>query len=161
MSDQGADKGEQKAVDVTAPTRIEDTRQQELLPPADLLRRVLEIEQQRIDSTNRRTDVALQAVKASDESDRRQFEYQMEKLHSEERAGVRRDSLAKIVVSGAGVFSAGVVVLFLGMAFFGTAQQSDIAMKILGTLAIGGGGYGVISGLTNLVRRLLRNSGVP
>ncbi|HUB15784.1 MAG TPA: hypothetical protein VMB34_27810, partial [Acetobacteraceae bacterium] len=124
--------------------------------PGDLLRRVLEVEQQRIESTNRRTDVALQAVKASDESDRRQFEFQMEKLHTDERSGLRRDGLAKTVVLGIGAFGGIVVSLFLGMAFFGSAAQSAMALDILGKLAVGGGGYGIIAGIINLVRRLLR-----
>ena len=119
---------------------IPDERQEELLP-GDLLRRVLDVERQRIDSTNRRTDVALQAVKASDESDRRQFEFQMEKLHSDERSGVRRDGLARTVVCGVGLFGALVIMLFLGMAFFGTPQQSEIAMNILGKLAVAGRSY--------------------
>ena len=85
----------------------------------------------------------------------------MEKLHSDDRASIRRDGLAKVVVVGLGIFGVGVVVLFLVMAFFGSPTQSQIALDILGKLAIGGGGYGVIAGLVNFTRRLLRNPGAP
>jgi len=85
----------------------------------------------------------------------------MEKLHSDDRASVRRDGLAKVVVVGLGVFGVCVVILFLAMAFFGSPTQSQIALDILGKLAIGGGGYGIIAGLVNFARRILRNPGTP
>jgi hypothetical protein len=154
MSDDGAEP--QREVSTTIPGHVEDGRQQELLPPADLLQRVLEVERQRIDSTNRRTDVVLQAVKASDESDRRQFEFQLEKLRSDERMRTRRDNLAKVVVLGGGAFSLCVGVLFLYMAFFGAPEQSATALNLIEKIAIGGGGYGIIAGIITGVRRLLR-----
>ncbi len=133
---------------------MDDSRQQELLP-GDLLQRVLEVERQRIDSTNRRTDVVLQAVKASDESDRRQFEFQMEKLRSDERVRNERDGLAKAVVFGGGFFGACVGTLFLFMVFFGTHEQSSTALSLIEKIAIGGGGYGIIAGIITAIRRLL------
>ncbi len=145
-------------LDPAQPSSNQGEKQRDLFP-GTLLQQALDVERQRIDSANRRTDVALQAVKASDESDRRQFEFQMEKLRSDDRASIRRDGLAKVVVCGLGVFGVCVIVLFLIMTFFGTLGQSQIALNILGKLAVGGGGYGIIAGLVNLARRLLRNPG--
>jgi len=68
--------------------------QQELFPAAAFL----QIERQRIDSYNRRSEVASQAVAASNEANKRQFEYQMAKLAAEESASKRKDVLATIVV---------------------------------------------------------------
>jgi hypothetical protein len=47
------------------------------------------------------------------------------------------------------------------MAFFGETSQRDTALTILVDLAIGGGGYGVIAGLVNLVDRLSRGGHPP
>lgn len=160
MSDDGEKPAEQVPASIETARDTANGRQADLFPSA-LFQQALNVERQRIDSANRRTEVALQAVKASDESDRRQFEFQMEKLHTDDRASLRRDGLAKAVVIGVGIFGAAVVALFLIMAFFGSPTQGQIALDILSKLAIGGGGYGIIAGLVNLVRRLLRNPGTP
>ena len=122
----------------------------------ETLSQMLEIEKARIDSTNRRTEVAKQAIDASNESDKRQFDYQMAKLKSEDDAGQRRDNLAKWVVGCVGIFVGAITLLFLWMAFFGDPGQRSMAMQILTTLAIGGGGYGIVTGLIQLIRRLMR-----
>jgi hypothetical protein len=127
--------------------------QQELFPAAAFL----QIERQRIDSYNRRSEVASQAVAASNEANKRQFEYQMAKLAAEESASKRKDVLARIVVIGLGIFGVILASLFLIMAFFGNAAQSTIALQILKVLGVGGGGYGIISGLASLIRRLTHN----
>jgi hypothetical protein len=56
-----------------------------------------------------------------------------------------------------GSFVAVVTGLFLLMAFFGNAAQSAIALEILKVLAVGGGGYGLISGLAGFIRRLMQS----
>jgi hypothetical protein len=48
--------------------------------------------------------------------------------------------------------------LITAMAFFGHPHQSDIAAGVLTTLAIGGGGYGLISGFLGLIRHLMRDT---
>ncbi len=101
--------------------------------------------------------MASQAVSASNEADKRQFEFQMAKLSSEDSATKRRDNLARTVVIGVGIGGFAVVGLFLGMAFFGSPAQSQIALNILKVGAVGGGGYGIINGLVSLVRRLMRS----
>ncbi len=80
----------------------------------------------------------------------------MAKLGVEDSASKRRDDFTKLIVVAFGAFVAVVVGLFLFMAFFGNAAQSAIALEILRVLAVGGGGYGVISGLAGFIRRLMQ-----
>ena len=56
-------------------------------PPmtTEIIKDLIKIEQERIRSQDRRTEVALKAVEASDASDKRQFEYHTQRLQSEER----------------------------------------------------------------------------
>ena len=56
---------------------------------------LFEIERQRVDSNNRRTEVALKVIAASEASDERQFQYHVEKLRqgSQDRNERRRSAL--------------------------------------------------------------------
>jgi hypothetical protein len=146
-------KGVENPPAVIEPAARGNSGQEELFPAAAFL----QIERQRIDSYNRRTEVASQAVAANNEADKRQFDFQMAKLSSEDAASKRKDSLAQVVVIGLGLFGIAVIALFLVMAFFGSPAQSAIALQILKVLGVGSGGYGVISGLTGLIKRLMQN----
>ena len=64
---------------------------------------LVELEKQRIDSHNRRTDVARYAIEMNDASDKRQFEYRMARLATEESKSVRRHGLARNVAIGGGL----------------------------------------------------------
>ncbi len=81
----------------------------------------------------------------------------MAKLAAEDSASKRKDDLARIVIFAFGSFVAVVASLFLYMAFFGNAAQSSTALEILKVLAVGGGGYGLISGLAGFIRRLMQS----
>ncbi len=81
----------------------------------------------------------------------------MAKLAVEDSASKRRDDFTRLVVMAFGSFVAVVTGLFLLMAFFGNAAQSAIALEILKVLAVGGGGYGLISGLAGFIRRLMQS----
>jgi hypothetical protein len=126
------------------------------LPPA--LQSLLALEQQRIESTNRRTDVARYAIETSDLSDKRQFEYQMAKLNADSDHRARNYTLAKTVILGTSVGAVCVGGLLLWMAFFGTPSQSAIAIDILKYLGAGVGGYGAIHGVVRGFSRLLRGT---
>lgn len=117
----------------------------------------LQIERERIDSQNRRTQVASQAGAASNDAVKRHLEFEMAKLAAEDSASKRKDNLARIVIFAFGSFVAVVASLFLYMAFFGNSAQSAIAIEILKVLAVGGGGYGLISGLAGFIRRLMQS----
>ncbi len=118
-------------------------------------------ERELIESYNRRTDVARQAVLATAEADRLQYEFEMARLAANERDAKRRDALARLLIWLAGLAGAIVGGLIICMAFFGNPRQSDIAAGILKTLAIGGGGYGLISAFLGLIRRLMRDTVAP
>jgi len=81
----------------------------------------------------------------------------MAKLAAEEAAARRRDILARTLAIGLGLFGVVVASFFLVMAFFGNAAQSATALQILKVLGVGGGGYGIISGVASLFRRLMQN----
>jgi len=149
-----------KAPEILPPDKPSDKngRQQDLFP-ADTLQQMLNIEQQRIESINRRTDVALQAVKASDESDRRQFEFQMAKLDRDAEADKRRHGLAKMVTLWFGVIAVAVLSLFVYLMFFGSAGQSEIALQFLSTLAKGAAGFGIGTAVLNILQKAMRGSG--
>lgn len=89
-------------------------------------KQLIELERQRVDSNNRRTDVAVKAIAASDASDKRQYEYHVEKLRrgSEERKA-RHGSAIKFVWA---VFALAVVsgAFVVGMLFFGDGVVRSI-----------------------------------
>ena len=113
-------------------------------PPmtGEILKDLLKIEQERIRSQDRRTEVALRFVEASDASDKRQFEYHMQRLQSEERQAKARVSLGLKVVIGIGGVVLAILVISFYMLFFGTLTQTDYAEKLLTWFfaALGGGG---------------------
>jgi hypothetical protein len=57
---------------------------------------LVDLERQRIDSFNRRTDVVRYAIETNDAADRRQYEYQMAELEADTAASRCRHSLSKI-----------------------------------------------------------------
>jgi len=132
-----------------------DPRQQRLelpLPPA--LQSLVELERQRIESFNRRTEVVRYAIETNDAADKRQYEYQMAKLAADTSAATRRHALMRTVTYTGGAISIITTGFLLGMTFLGNAQQSALALEALKVIMIGGGGYGVINGLITGVRRL-------
>jgi hypothetical protein len=111
VSDQHSSTPEESTPPVPTPSR-----QTELtLPPA--LQSLIDLERQRIDSNNRRTEVTRYAIETNDAADQRQFDFQMAKLRSEDHNNERRHSLAANISIYAGVASAVILALLLGMAF--------------------------------------------
>lgn len=123
-------------------------------PPA--LRSLIELERERIDSANRRTEVVRFAIESNDASDKRQFEFRMAELEAGRASSARRHTLAqKVVFSATGI---GVVILALlfGMAFFGNPDQSAVAIKILEVSGVGIGGYGLIGAVVRATSQLFK-----
>jgi hypothetical protein len=116
-----------------------------------------ELEKQRIDSYNRRTEVARYAIEMNDGADKRQFDYRMAELDAGRSSSERRHMLAKNVAFGVGAVSVVVVALLLVMAFFGTAAQSAMAIQIFIILGIGIGGYGAIEAVVRSIARLFKD----
>lgn len=157
MSDDPGDsgKGDSGKEVVTSSQTITDPRQQGLnlpLPPA--LQSLVDLERQRIESFNKRTEVVRYAIETNDAADRRQYDYQMAKLNAETNAATRRHALLRWLTIGGGT----VVTVFVGtllvVSLWGTPGQSDIALTILKVLGTGLGGYGLINGAQALIRRL-------
>ena len=120
-----------------------------------LLPRTVETEQRRIDIQKQRAEVALRVVEAADAADKRQYDYGVKQLESNERIAKARLSLAAYIAIGMAVT---IVVLFstvFGILVFGSDQQADRVQGILPWIfaALGGGGlfYAVQCGLRWLI----------
>jgi hypothetical protein len=108
------------------------------------IREILDLERQRVASTNRRTDVALRAIEAGDASDKRQYEYHVEKMRQNSK--VRTDhnrSIFKLLWAVFGSIGiAGALVFW--MLYFGTEIQREVSVSILRNIGTGLGGAGVL-----------------
>ena len=133
---------------------IDDNRQADMGFPPEL-RELIAVERERIDSTNRRTDVAKYAIEMSDASDKRQFEFQMAQLRSQTDGSRQRFILACGIAISVSVLAVVFGGALLWMAFFGTPSQTEAASAILKTLGIGAGGYGVIGGAIRGIKAML------
>lgn len=69
-------------------------------PDSVALSRIVEIEQRRIDSRNRQAEVMLRLI-AADAADKRQYDYGVKQLESNERVAKARLSLAAYIAIGA------------------------------------------------------------
>jgi len=120
------------------------------------LRMLVDLEKQRIDSYNRRTDVARYAIEMNDAADKRQFEYRMAELDAGKTSSQRRHTLAKNIAIGAGFGGGAIIALLLIMAFFGSSSQSAMAIQIFIILGIGVGGYGAIEAVVRAISKLFK-----
>ncbi len=113
-----------------------------------------DVEQKRIESQDRRTAVASQAIEATNVADQRQYDYHVEKLRRDDED---RKNRHKSGVNFAWAFIAAVVFigLFFTMIFFGNDTQQTIATEILRTIGTGLGGFGICWFLLSGFRRML------
>jgi hypothetical protein len=116
------------------------------------------LERERIESTNRRTEVARLFIETSDTSDKRQFDYRMAKLTADSESDRRNHGLARTVTFIASGFGIAVLALLLVMSFFGNQEQSERAIQVLMVLGIGTGGYGLIEGISRGIGKLFRGN---
>ncbi len=121
----------------------------------EVLKKLISVEQERIESANRRTDVARQMIEANSAADKRQYEYHMARLKSLDEDRLRRHGIAKIIYVGGGSFLCFIVIFLFGVTFFGSSAQSSLALDILKILGVGAGGYGIGAGLIGGVKKLL------
>ena len=123
----------------------------------DAFGELVALERQRIDSTNRRTDIALKAIEVSDAADKRQYDYHVERLrkNSTERSDKRRATLRMMWAGGV---SASLLIAFIMlMLFFGADAQRDTALTLLRTVSTAVGGAGIVWLLKSLFERLMRD----
>ena len=127
-SDQGEQPGSQELV--------EATRNGEVFNPdqVDWVQQALEVERQRIQSNDKRTEMLNAAISATDASDERQFEYFSKKLDLEDT----RDNRVLTITSRLLWAALGVSVVFAGVvlwtALFGPEVQAARAEKLLDVL---------------------------
>ena len=125
------------------------------IPPA--LQSLINLERERIESADRRTEVARLFIDTSDTSDKRQFDYRMAKLSADDESDRRNHGLARIVTFIASGLGIAVLALLLVMAFFGSKEQSETAIQVLKVLGIGAGGYGFIEGIIRGIGKLFQD----
>jgi hypothetical protein len=128
MATLGENDKENKNSDLPAKVPGNAPEQLELFDP---IRAMLAIERERIDSMNRRTEIAREAIQLSDVADKRQFDYRMEDLRTRDESDQRRHALASRVLWGGGIVCTFVLLGFLGMAFFAPPDKSALALEFL------------------------------
>ena len=134
----------------TEPVKGELVPEGEFFPEA-----LIALERDRIDSFNRRTEVARRAVDANEAADQRQFSFHMEKLSrdSDDRDDRRVTGFRMLwVFIGVVVLAGG---FMLAMAFFGDENQKQVAIDLVRTIANGVAGFGVIWAIINAFKRLI------
>lgn len=106
------------------------------------IERLFDIEQRRIESQNRRWDVASQVIEAADAADKRQHELGLKQLESNERIEKSRLALASKVAIGVGGLVVVTLAVILYMVFFGSNTQAVAARQLITWIftALGGGG---------------------
>lgn len=124
-----------------------------------LVREMLDLERQRIASQDKKTDTARLFIEAQDASDRRQFDFSMDKLNRDDSHRKERHKLLEKVIYVGGAVTILVLFSLLGFMFFGSPFQSGLALGALKTLFVGGAGYGLISGIVSATKKLLYNGG--
>lgn len=147
------------------PGHPKDNLEQGELFPSELAKRVLQIEQQRIDRDNQRTSALAKLVEAADAADKRQFEYRLKRLEADDRVAERHHELegrrfrfARWLIGGGCFVGALLLLAVIGMAFGGDEAQRDTARVLLiyGFTVIGG--YGVVSQLVRVFRWLAQTA---
>ena len=85
----------------------------------------------------------MRALEVNENSDRRQFEFHRERIASAERGRDKSHSLARIVVIYGGLALIALVAFVLYLAFYGTEQQTQVAITMIieGAQALGGAGF--------------------
>ena len=101
-----------------------------------------EIDRRHFDLQNRRAEVVLRMIDVADAADKRENDYRVKQLESNERIAKAHLSLAAYIAAG---IAAAIVLVFLAafaMFFFGSDEQADRAQRLLGLFfaALGGGG---------------------
>ena len=114
----------------------------------------LQLERLRIDSVNKRTDVAQAYIDANSAADQRRYNYHVQKMESdrEERSETRK-ATTKILWAFLGASSFFTLILFY-MLFLGNPEQVENAGALLKVLGTGVGGLGIGYLLLRVISRL-------
>ncbi len=114
----------------------------------------IELERLRIDSVNKRTEVAQAYIDANSAADQRRYNYNIQKMEvdREERSATRK-ATTKILWAFLGVSAFFTLILFY-MLFLGNLDQAENAKTLLRVLGTGVGGFGVGYLFLRLISRL-------
>ena len=123
-----------------------------------LFDQTLQVERERIQSQDRRTEVMMRALEIGNASDERQFQFHMENLSKEERLENKRLSLAGKIASGIGICSIGVIAILVYMLFFGSEPQAGRARELILWVFNALGGGGVLFVLVRAIQWLMRKN---
>jgi len=124
----------------------------DLIPVDDLI----DLERARIDNANRQVDVKRELIAAGDRNDQRHFEFHTNRMEREIAFHHARHKTYKTVVYAVVTASVATVWFLFYNAFYGDGLQQEYALMIIKYLAIGLAGYGVISGVAGLFKRLMK-----
>lgn len=125
---------------------------QGLIPVAD----AIALAQAGVDNEKREIEVVGEFVAANERSEQRQIE-SVENQHARElEFRHTRHKTYKTVVYAVIAASIATVWFLLYNAFYGVGLQQEYALMIIKYLAIGLAGYGVISGIAGLFKRLVK-----
>lgn len=128
---------------------------QELIPADDLIALV----RGRLDNEERQIEVAREFIAASERNNQRQFE-SLENRHVREmELHHARHKTHKAVLFTVILASFSILCFLLYNAFYGEGQQKEYGLMIVKYLAIGLAGYGVISGIASLFKKILKQGG--
>lgn len=124
----------------------------DLIPAADLIA----LEQARIDNEKHGIEVAKEFVAANERNQQRRLE-SFESQHVRELDFRRtRHKTHQTLLYATSVASFLILCFLLYNAFYGDGLQQEYALAIIKYLAIGLAGYGVISGIAGLFKRLMK-----
>ena len=123
-----------------------------------LFDQTLQVERERIQSQDRRTEVMMRALELGNAADERQFQFHMENLSKDERLENKRLALAGRIASGIGVCSIGVIAVLVYMLFFGSELQAGSARELIMWVFNALGGGGLLFVLVRAIQWLLRKN---
>lgn len=118
---------------------------------------MMELERERIRSSDRRNDVALRAIEANDAADKRQFEFHMARQEQDLIVKKEQIKMMKYLVIGGSITSLLIFSVLGYMLFFGSEHQSQIASKAIETIVSALGGIGIFLFGKSAIGKMLNN----
>ena len=110
--------------------------------PLQLLKEILELEKERIASSNAQTDIARESLQVTDKENQRRFDFNSERIKLDD-AHRTRSWDSKIKMAWTGIMVALVVLaIILVAAFLGEDHHRTTALTLTGYLVSGGFGAG-------------------
>ena len=127
----------------------------DLIPAADLIA----LERARIENEKRGIEVTREAIAA----DERNYQRQIESLENQHVREIELHNAYHKTYKAVlfAIVSASFLILcfLLYNAFYGEGQQKEYGLMIIKYLAIGLAGYGIISGIAGLFKKILKQGG--